>query len=63
VGWFGFVVLCFFCRRLNLRRTESEREPDPFWDEVADCPRRKQRKLLRVGKCSKEPDVRKENQR
>ena len=52
----------FSCRRLNLR-TEREREPDPFWDEISDPPRRKQRKLLRAGRGFKESDVRSENQR
>ncbi|KAG0629390.1 hypothetical protein M758_1G100000 [Ceratodon purpureus] len=49
--------------RLNLRKSERDREPDPFWDEISDPPRRKQRKLLRAGRGSKEPDLRSENQR
>ncbi|KAG0579357.1 hypothetical protein M758_4G093800 [Ceratodon purpureus] len=49
--------------RLNLRKTERERDPDPFWDEMSESPRRKQRKLLRAGKSSKETGKRSESRR
>lgn len=43
--------------------TEREREPDPFWDEMSESPRRKQRKTLRAGKSSKESGNRSESRR
>ena len=50
------LILCLLCRRLNLRKTEREREPDPFWEQLDDSPRKKRRPLVKSGRGSKEID-------
>lgn len=50
------LILCSLCRRLNLRKTEREREPDPFWEQMDDSPRKKRRPLVKSGRGSKEFD-------